>query len=98
MGRLRTPDDCPHASIIRREAGPGVPLHGLYCLDCGSLVKYGARTNSDTKWILVGPQMDPAALSDLRQRLNWEKDVPDNIRLDPAAPGYAVKDGPDHPD
>jgi hypothetical protein len=92
MGRLRTPDDCPHASIIRREADAGTPLNGLYCLDCGSLVK--RATGGLGGWARVGPLMEASSLTDLRSKLGWEKDVPDNIRLDPAAPGYHVPDGP----
>ena len=90
MGRLRTPDDCSHASVIRREADRGTPLNGLYCLDCGSLVKRGP----DATWNPLGPVMDPTALKELRAKLNWERDPPTNIRLAPDAPGYAVADNP----
>lgn len=94
MGHLRNVTDCPHGSIIRREAGAGTPLNGLYCLDCGSLVKRGTGVGAATQWIRIGPIMDGSALKDLRARLNWEKDPPNNIRLAPDAPGYAVADDP----
>lgn len=95
MGRLRTPDECPHGSIMRREAGAGTPLNGLYCLDCGSLVKKVPGLGAEVRWMPLGPVMDPTALKELRARLNWDdKDPPANIRLAPDAPGYAVADDP----
>jgi len=90
---LRQPEACSHASVIRREASAGVPLNGLYCLDCGSLVARRKRAAGDD-WQPVGPVMDIGYLKELRARLNWDRDPPGNIRLDPAAPGYAVRDDP----
>jgi hypothetical protein len=83
-------DECPHKSIIRREAAMGVPLNGLYCLDCGAMVRRGAGVGAATEWIPTGTLMGNAQLSELRSRLAMEKDPPDNIRLDPTAPGYAA--------
>jgi hypothetical protein len=96
MGRLRDIESCLHQSIIRRLAAAGVPLDGLYCLDCGAMVTRGAGKGKDTEWKVVGPVMDPTALADLRSRLGWEKDPPSSIRLAEDAPGYAaIKEGPE---
>lgn len=94
MGHLRSVDECPHGGILRREAGAGTPLNGLYCLDCGALVRRGTGAGSATQWVPTGTIMEASALRELRARLNWEKDPPDNIRLAPDAPGYAVADDP----
>ena len=96
MGRLLKPDDCQHGSVMRREAGAGTPLNGLYCLDCGSLVKKVPGLGAEVRWQKVGPTMDMSALRDLRSRLSWsdDSDPPANIRLAPDAPGYAVPDDP----
>jgi hypothetical protein len=80
------PGLCPHASIIRRDEDKGIPLTGLYCLDCGSLVKRVAHK----EYARVGPVMDMVVLKDLRARLGWDKPKPDNIRLAEDAPGYAA--------
>ena len=96
MGRLRKPDDCQHGSVMRRQAGPGTPLNGLYCLDCGALVKRVPGLGAEVRWMPLGPVMDRTPLLELRARLNWTDDTepPANIRLAPDAPGYAVPDGP----
>jgi len=80
------PAICPHGSILRREAGPGIPLSGLYCLDCGALVRRVAHK----EYAPVGPVMDMAVLKDLRARIGLDRDRPTNIRLAPDAPGYAT--------
>ncbi len=98
MGKLRSVEDCPHKSIIRREAAAGVPLNGLYCLDCGACVKRGPGVGEHVTWLPTGSVMEATVLAELRAKLNWENDPPANIRLAEDAPGYARASMADPPD
>ena len=86
MREILAVDSCPHGSILRREEQTGIPMTGLYCLDCGALVKRVGHK----EYAPVGPIMDMDYLKDLRARLGLDKDRPTNIRLAPDAPGYAA--------
>ena len=85
MREIKDVASCSHDdAIIRREVDRGVIAAGLYCLDCGALVKRVAHKEYQT----VGPLMDLDYLTELRSRLGLDKDRPTNIRLAPDAEGY----------